>query len=174
MKRLKLLAVSIALFVSISISGCVYLDSAAVAPEVIGGDINHGQHLIYTYSCGSCHVIPGVAEAVGTVGPPLRGFASRNYIAGLLVNTPENLSHWARRRRFLCRSRRNSPPQRYYRRISARTEAIPAHHQDGRPHIECGSCSAGGRWTTVRCVRNLQFGGRQTAFRTDTVAAVDA
>ena len=44
--------------------------------------------------CGSCHVIPGVAEASGTVGPPLQGFGSRIYIAGLLVNTPENLVHW--------------------------------------------------------------------------------
>jgi len=53
-----------------------------------------GEHLIYAYGCGSCHLIPGVAEANGSVGPPLQGFGSRIYIAGLLVNTPENLLHW--------------------------------------------------------------------------------
>ena len=35
-----------------------------------------------------------MAEAKGSIGPTLQGFGSRNYIAGLLVNTPENLSRW--------------------------------------------------------------------------------
>ena len=59
-----------------------------------GGDAYVGEHLIYTYGCGSCHVIPGVAEANGTVGPTLQGFGSRYYIAGSLVNTPQNLIRW--------------------------------------------------------------------------------
>jgi cytochrome c len=58
------------------------------------GDAKLGQRFLYGYNCGSCHVIPGIAEATGTVGPPLGGFGSRNYIAGLLVNTPENLVRW--------------------------------------------------------------------------------
>ena len=62
--------------------------------QLTGGDPKVGEHLIYAYGCGSCHVIPGVAEANGTVGPPLQGFGSRIYIAGLFVNTPENLFHW--------------------------------------------------------------------------------
>ena len=37
-----------------------------------------------------------MAEAKGTAGPPLRGFANRNYIAGSLVNSPENLFRWIR------------------------------------------------------------------------------
>ncbi len=53
-----------------------------------------GQHLIYSYACGSCHAIPGIAEANGTVGPPLRGFASRTYIAGTMMNQPKNLFLW--------------------------------------------------------------------------------
>ena len=44
--------------------------------------------------CGSCHTIPGVPGARATVGPPLSGMAARVYLAGRLLNTPENLMHW--------------------------------------------------------------------------------
>ncbi len=67
---------------------------ASNSEQVTGGDPKVGEHLIYAYGCGSCHVIPGVAEANGTVGPTLQRFGSRIYIAGLLVNTPENLFRW--------------------------------------------------------------------------------
>jgi cytochrome c2 len=60
------------------------------------GNVNRGQQLIYSYNCGSCHTIPGVAEAKGTVGPPLQGVGQRTYIAGILNNTPENLSSWVK------------------------------------------------------------------------------
>ena len=69
-------------------SGCGPNATASAA------DANLGRHLIYSYGCGSCHVIPGVAEAVGTVGPSLKGLANRDYIAGVLTNTPDNLSRW--------------------------------------------------------------------------------
>ncbi|MBV8904941.1 MAG: c-type cytochrome [Acidobacteriia bacterium] len=62
--------------------------------QLTAGDPKIGEHLIYTYACGSCHVIPGVAEATGTVGPPLQGIGSRIYIGGVLINTPENLFRW--------------------------------------------------------------------------------
>jgi len=42
-------------------------------------------------ACGSCHRIPGVEEADGTVGPPLDHFASQKLIAGALPNRPGNL-----------------------------------------------------------------------------------
>jgi cytochrome c len=41
-------------------------------------------------------VIPGVAEAKGTVGPPLLEFGNRLYISGSLQNSPENLFRWIR------------------------------------------------------------------------------
>jgi cytochrome c len=59
-----------------------------------GGNVKRGQQLIYSYNCGSCHTIPGVAEANGKIGPTLGKIAGRVYVAGLLVNTPENLSRW--------------------------------------------------------------------------------
>ncbi len=58
------------------------------------GDPGRGRRWIARYGCGACHVVPGVAQAVGEAGPPLTDFAARHYIAGELVNTPENLVRW--------------------------------------------------------------------------------
>ena len=77
--------------------GCTRHQIIQEAEQVSGGSAKVGRHLIYAYGCGSCHVIPGVAEANGTLGPPLQGFASRIYIAGSLQNTPENLYRWIRK-----------------------------------------------------------------------------
>ena len=66
-------------------------------PEVAAvatGDPERGRSAISQYGCGACHTIPGVAGADGTVGPPLARFAQRDYIAGELRNTPENLVRW--------------------------------------------------------------------------------
>lgn len=64
--------------------------------DVPGGDPGQGRQAIARYGCGSCHEIAGVAGADGKVGPPLTGIADRQYIAGMLPNTPENLVHWIR------------------------------------------------------------------------------
>ena len=76
------------------ISGCHQRGTTVLAEQVSGGNAKNGEHLIYTYGCGTCHVIPGIGGPQGTAGPPLRGFASRIYIAGVLDNTPENLVRW--------------------------------------------------------------------------------
>jgi len=55
---------------------------------------DNGRELLYSYGCGSCHVIPGVRKATGRVGPKLEGFVDQMFIAGILTNTPENLSAW--------------------------------------------------------------------------------
>src|SRR5579864_4897972 len=79
----------VAVVLGITLSGCSRHD-----PDLTSGDPSLGQSLIYSYNCGSCHTIPGVPEAKGTVGPPLEGIGNRRYIAGSLVNTPENLITW--------------------------------------------------------------------------------
>ncbi len=63
---------------------------------VVDGDIGRGQQLISDYGCGACHVIPGVRGAHSYVGPPLNDWAERHYIAGNLLNTPENMIAWLR------------------------------------------------------------------------------
>jgi cytochrome c1 len=55
---------------------------------------DRGKQQIIAYGCGSCHVIPGIAQANGLVGPPLTHFAKRAYIAGEVANNPEFLTQW--------------------------------------------------------------------------------
>jgi cytochrome c1 len=69
-------------------------DDIAAAVGATGGNPQKGQSLIPQYGCSSCHTIPGIPEATGTVGPPLTAFAMRLYIAGEVPNTPQNLRHW--------------------------------------------------------------------------------
>ena len=88
------MAASVVALLAVIVSACTRRETIFEAQNETGGNAKVGRHLIYSYGCGSCHVIPGVAEAKGTVGPPLGGFASRIYIAGSLENTPENLFRW--------------------------------------------------------------------------------
>lgn len=64
----------------------------AIAPP----DARRGKRAIYQYGCSTCHSIPGVTGANAPVGPPLEGIGSRTMIAGVLVNTPDNLARWLR------------------------------------------------------------------------------
>jgi cytochrome c2 len=65
-------------------------------PVATGGDPRVGAQLIEGYSCGACHIIPGIRGADGNVGPPLNGIATRTFIAGHLPNNARNLEHWLR------------------------------------------------------------------------------
>lgn len=65
-----------------------------LAAEATSGDPARGKQLIRLYGCGTCHEIPGVPGADGTVGPSLRGVANRAYLAGRLGNNPPNLIRW--------------------------------------------------------------------------------
>ena len=67
-----------------------------LAAAMMGGDPRRGAALVRSYGCGACHAIPGVAGAIGRVGPPLSGIAARSFVAGRLANTPENLVRWIR------------------------------------------------------------------------------
>jgi cytochrome c1 len=57
----------------------------------VAGDPHAGAIVIAQQACGSCHEIPGIAEADGTVGPSLAHFARHQTVAGPLANTPFNL-----------------------------------------------------------------------------------
>ncbi len=67
--------------------------SGAVVP---GGHPERGAELIRSYGCASCHTVAGVPGADADVGPPLTDFGERGYIAGELVNDPDNLQRWIR------------------------------------------------------------------------------
>ena len=62
----------------------------------LGANPQEGSAIVQREGCGSCHVIPGIANAGGKVGPPLTRFAGRTTVAGLLPNAPDPLVHWLR------------------------------------------------------------------------------
>jgi cytochrome c len=64
------------------------------AVTLTGGNPDSGMAAIGRYGCGSCHDIPGIRSARGTVGPPLGRIAVRTYLAGRLSNTPANMMQW--------------------------------------------------------------------------------
>lgn len=78
------------------LSACGVVGGQEVVVEVPGGDAGRGEAAIQQYGCNSCHTIPGVPQANATVGPPLTDWALRRYIAGTLLNNPENLITWIR------------------------------------------------------------------------------
>ena len=78
---------------SLVLAGCGK-QAESDAAENYGGNAKRGALLLDHYGCGSCHVIPGIANAQGDVGPPLTRIARRVYIAGLLRNTPDNMEQW--------------------------------------------------------------------------------
>ena len=59
-----------------------------------GGDPERGAALIGRIGCGTCHIVPGIPDATGLVGPPLDHMGSRIYIAGVSRNTPGNMIAW--------------------------------------------------------------------------------
>lgn len=74
------------------LSGCGSSAAASIAATV--GDPQHGAALIRSAGCGSCHIVPGINDANGLVGPPLTQMGLRVYIAGVLRNTPSNMVQW--------------------------------------------------------------------------------
>ncbi|MGI8548256.1 MAG: cytochrome c oxidase assembly protein [Gemmatimonadaceae bacterium] len=80
--------------VAFGLLGCDWRDPEHDAAALTHGNPEHGQQLISNYGCGSCHSIPGIRGASGTVGPPLAGIASRSYIGGVLTNEPGNMERW--------------------------------------------------------------------------------
>jgi cytochrome c2 len=92
--RLLPLAALLVLF-GVGLGGC----SKPVAADngvPVTGDAAAGAALIIKLGCGSCHAIPGIVDAGGMVGPPLDHMARRQFIAGMLRNTPDNMVHWLR------------------------------------------------------------------------------
>ena len=62
----------------------------------LDGNAEQGRLLLRQFGCGSCHRIPGVADAQGNVGPPLDGVGKRVYLAGLVPNSPQAMARWIR------------------------------------------------------------------------------
>jgi cytochrome c2 len=74
-----------------TVAGCN--TSAPTANAMTGGEATRGPEAIRRYGCATCHTIPGVAGAIGSIGPPLTQVARRSYVAGS-PNAPDHLVRW--------------------------------------------------------------------------------
>ena len=63
------------------------------APQSSAG---RGHAVIVHIGCGACHTIGGVEGADGRIGPSLKDFKSKRYIAGRLPNSPAQVRRWIR------------------------------------------------------------------------------
>ena len=68
--------------------------SGSTRAEIRGAQPSRAPSEIAAYGCGSCHTIAGISGANARIGPELRDFADRRYIAGRLPNTAPNLIRW--------------------------------------------------------------------------------
>lgn len=92
--RRAVLTVFVLVLAPLVLGGCDNRDTSA--DQARFGDAARGRVAIQSFGCGTCHMIPGVLNANGLVGPPLIHFINRIYIAGMLRNTPENMVTWLR------------------------------------------------------------------------------
>jgi cytochrome c1 len=79
---------------ALCLAGC--RNHASPVAAMAAPDVDRGRAAIAHYSCGACHVIDGVANAHGRVGPMLNRFREQTMIAGRLPNTTDNLVRWIR------------------------------------------------------------------------------
>ncbi len=90
------LSVALLILTTMGLSACQrdpYIGPPKISAQGVGDPVR-GARLVQMYGCGGCHLIPGIAEARGTVGPPLSNMNRRIYVAGMLRNTPANLERW--------------------------------------------------------------------------------
>ncbi|MDP3671218.1 MAG: c-type cytochrome [Telluria sp.] len=78
------------------LSGAAQAPRAASARASVQGNRARGRVALSQYACNSCHKIPGVTGPDVHIGPPLAGIAERQYIAGSLPNSADNLARWIR------------------------------------------------------------------------------
>ncbi len=89
-----LLAVFLAIIFAILANVPHRINTAMAEEAVPNADPSQAPAEISAYGCGTCHTIPGVAGANGTVGPNLDRLTQQSFLAGQLANTPDNLILW--------------------------------------------------------------------------------
>ena len=81
----------------VSADGAQDHTAAPTADAPLGAaDAERGKMAIAQYACTTCHLVPGIVGPHAPVGPPLERIATREYIAGMLPNTVDNMLRWLR------------------------------------------------------------------------------
>ncbi len=76
----------------LALAGCGAAENTSSV--IRGANPDRGRQLIGAYGCGACHVVPGVRSADGLLGPPLTAWSRREFVAGVLPNSPAYLMRW--------------------------------------------------------------------------------
>lgn len=72
-------------------------DIQVLVPNSSIGNVTRGSKLFVQKGCVACHMLTGMKEAIGTIGPDLTGVATRPRIpssTGEVKNTPEEMRRW--------------------------------------------------------------------------------
>jgi cytochrome c2 len=91
---MKNIFICLAILAAAVLCGCRGEKARAKARELTGGDPGRGMQAIENNGCAACHTISGIPGADALVGPSLSDLHGRNYIGGVLENTPANLVKW--------------------------------------------------------------------------------
>ena len=68
--------------------------SPPMVSHMAGAHPERGPSLIRKHGCSACHTLPGSSTATRSVGPGLENVKDQMYVAGTLLNTPQNLMLW--------------------------------------------------------------------------------
>ena len=68
--------------------------SPPMVSHMAGAHPDRGPSLIRKHGCSACHTLPGSSTATRSVGPGLENVKDQMYVAGTLLNTPQNLMLW--------------------------------------------------------------------------------
>lgn len=66
------------------------------AEDPAAPDPGRGRRALRQYAFATCHAIPGIVDVNAPVGPPLERIGTRERIAGMLPNTPDDMVRWLR------------------------------------------------------------------------------
>jgi cytochrome c2 len=90
--------VALSFLVAVAAGGTLYWQNRTLkrtqAEAITQGNADRGKAAISLRGCGGCHMIPGIAGAIGQVGPDLTAITKRSEIAGKFPNDPDVMVRW--------------------------------------------------------------------------------
>lgn len=91
----------LAITLAIALAICIDVSAGGMATEQTDGQAKTALKVLdpnavmRARGCAACHVIPGIPEARGTMGPTLKGLSKRKRIvARTLSNNDKNMRRW--------------------------------------------------------------------------------
>lgn len=84
---------TILIFIALCWMSCNSFSKRPLKPEQ-DDQVVWGKKLVQSYGCISCHEIPGMVGNSESIGPSLKNWSKRKYIAGEAPNRHKELTLW--------------------------------------------------------------------------------